>query len=152
MITVKPSPTADTRTCDVSTVDKATLLDSSKEHIYDVRRGMQFFETMIYNAGVDHDHTKISHIDSFFEDFKTKFEIQNWYDLHKRTERHHLNAPEGVRPDVNLVDVLEFIVDGVMAGVARSGKAYPPSISSDVLIKAFENTVTMIMNEVELEK
>lgn len=34
-IKIKKSPTADTRTCDVTTVDKQTLLNSSRQHITD---------------------------------------------------------------------------------------------------------------------
>ncbi|OQB10121.1 MAG: hypothetical protein BWY21_00497 [Parcubacteria group bacterium ADurb.Bin216] len=36
-------------------------------------------------------------------------------------ERHHIGVPEGQREDIDLIDVIEFIVDTVVAGVARKG-------------------------------
>ena len=72
-----------------------------------------------------------------------------WYPIHCKTERHHLN--EHCPEDVNLIDVLEMICDCVCAGMARSGGVYPISISDDVLRKAFANTVQMCINSVEME-
>jgi hypothetical protein len=43
MIPIRKSPTADTRTCDVTTVTKEQLLDSSRQHIQDVAKGLAFF-------------------------------------------------------------------------------------------------------------
>lgn len=41
-IRIKTSGTADTRTCDFKNVSKKTLLDSSVQHIADVRRGIDW--------------------------------------------------------------------------------------------------------------
>jgi hypothetical protein len=71
--------------------------------------------------------------------------------LHKREERHHINVPEGVRDDINLVDVIEYIVDCVMAGMARSGSVYDLELSDDTLKKAFKNTVELLKKNVEVD-
>jgi hypothetical protein len=53
-----------------------------------------------------------------------------------------------VREDVNLIDVLDFIADCVMAGMARSGSVYPLTLSPELLERAFQNTVSMLKAEV----
>jgi len=55
IITIKTSPTADTRTCDVSKVTKDQLLDSSKMHIEDVKKGMYYIADLIKTAADKHD-------------------------------------------------------------------------------------------------
>ena len=52
--------------------------------------------------------------------------------------------------DVNLLDVLEHIVDGVMAGLARSGTYRPSEISPELLKRAFDNTVQLLLENVEV--
>ena len=47
MIKIQKSSTADTRTCDVSKVTKDQLLESSLQHIEDVKKGMQSFENKL---------------------------------------------------------------------------------------------------------
>ena len=59
MIEIHPSPTADTRTCDFAKVTRDTLLESSRQHIKDVHRGLAFIRTMLWDAAERHDHDKI---------------------------------------------------------------------------------------------
>lgn len=151
-IKIYKSETADTRTCDWSKVTEAQLLESSMQHIKDVQYGLRFFSNMLSNAGHNHDHTKVSNISQFHADFQTGFKQQIWHEIHKSVERHHMNVPEGVRDDVNLVDVIEHIVDCVMAGIARSGQVYELKLSDELLQKAFKNTVELLKNNVELVK
>lgn len=148
---VKPSPTADTRACDVSKVDKTTLLASSEQHIRDVQNALLALASLIAPAGMRHDHDKISGIDEFHNDFKTKFEKTGWYDNHRKVNRHHLDKDDGVPEDVNLIDVLEHIADCVTAGMARSGKVTPLKLSNDVLQTAFQNTVELLKRHVKAE-
>lgn len=150
MIRIKKSKTADTRTCDVSKVSKEILLEASKSHISDVQCALRFFENMLYEAGKSHDFTKIDGIDQFHSDFKTKFEVHEWWDNHRKLERHHIGQADGVRSDVDLVDVLEFVADCVMAGMARSGSVYKLELSSELLQKAFSNTVDKLKAQVEV--
>ncbi len=148
MIRIRTSPTADTRTCDVTTVSKPQLLRSSALHINDVCQALQFFRDQIAYAAHVHDYDKIADIDSFYADFQTKFAQTAWWDRHLKLNRHHLNAPDGVRDDVNLIDVLDFIADCVMAGMARSGSVYPLELPPGVLERAFQNTVAMLKAQV----
>lgn len=148
MIVIQKSPTADTRTCDVSTVEKYALLNSSRQHIADVAKAMAFFSSKLFAAAAEHDYDKLTEIDWFFDDFKTKFEKTGWWDRHRRIHRHHLGQADGVPPDVNLLDVLEYISDCVMAGMARSGEVYPLVATNELLRKAFENTTNLLKSQV----
>lgn len=148
MIEIQKSKTADTRTCDFTKVTKETLLASSVQHIGDVRKGMEFFMSKIYEAAGRHDWDKIEKIDGFHRDFVTGFKEHSWWDNHRKINRHHLLEKDGVRDDVNLVDVIDMIVDCVMAGMGRSGSVYPLTIDADVLKKAFDNTVELLKSQV----
>jgi hypothetical protein len=148
MITIEPSPTADTRTCDVTTVTKKQLLDSSRQHIEDVQQALFFFQSLLARAAQRHDADKITDIDGFYADFQTKFAQTEWWDRHRVINRHHLNYADGIPPDVNLIDVLDFIADCVMAGMARSGSVYPLVLRPELLERAFQNTVELLKAEV----
>ena len=130
MITIHKSQTADTRTCDFANVSKETLLKSSYQHIDDVRSALWFFQSLLDQAGMAHDTDKISDIEGFHRDFLTGFKRTEWWDAHRKLNRHHLLQPDGVPEDVNLIDVLDMIADCVMAGMARSGSVYALNISS----------------------
>jgi hypothetical protein len=148
MIIIKPSPTADTRTCDFANTSKETLRESSHQHIADVREGLRYLESMVRKAAENHDYDKITDIDGFHRDFLTGFKRTEWWDKHRVLNRHHLNMADGVRDDVNLIDVMDFIVDCVMAGMARSGSVYPLELSPALLEKAFQNTVELMKRNV----
>jgi hypothetical protein len=148
MIEIQPSQTADTRTCDFANTSKETLLASSKQHIGDVRKALMFFIERIDGLANVHDFDKLTDIDGFHRDFVTGFKQTEWWDMHRKVNRHHLNIADGVRDDVNLCDVLDFIADCVMAGMARSGSVYPLQLSPELLERAFQNTVTLLKEQV----
>jgi hypothetical protein len=150
MIPIRKSATADTRTCDFANTSKETLLESSKQHINDVRQGLMFFANILSHAAYVHDHDKISDIDGFHRDFLTGFAQTTWWDNHRKVNRHHLLTPDGVPTDVNLIDVLDMIADCVMAGMARSGSVYALEMDPVVLRRAFENTVLLLKANVEV--
>lgn len=152
MIKIKKSETADTRTCDVSTVTKETLEKSSRQHVFDVVAGMMFFQNRIMSAAFSHDMDKFTEINQFYADFTTGFKQTTWWDNHRKLNRHHLNIDDGVPEDVNLVDVIEHIVDCVMAGMGRSGSVYPLSLKAEVLERAFQNTVELLKQNVEVSE
>jgi hypothetical protein len=152
MIQIQPSQTADTRTCDFANVTKETLLASSKQHIGDVRKALMFFMFQIDGLANVHDFDKLTDIDGFHRDFLTGFKETTWWDMHRKLNRHHLNAPDGVREDVNLLDVLDFIADCVMAGMARSGSVYPLHLEPELLERAFQNTVALLKAQVVVEQ
>lgn len=149
-IKIGKSATADTRTCDFANVTQETLLNSSVQHIGDVRRGLAFFGAMLAEAATNHDTDKLTDIAGFHRDFVTGFKETTWWDAHRRLNRHHLLQADGVPDDVNLIDVLDMIADCVMAGMARSGSVYQLAITDDVLRRAFENTVAVLQSHVEV--
>jgi len=148
MIEVHPSPTADTRTCDYAQVTMQQLLNSSKQHIGDVRAGLSFFIAHLRKAQLVHDPDKITDIAGFHADFVTGFAQTGWWDRHRKLNRHHLNNEDGIPDDVNLIDVLDFIADCVMAGMARSGSVYELKLPPELLERAFQNTVELLKREV----
>jgi hypothetical protein len=151
MIAIKPSPTADTRTCDWSKVTKEQLIQSSRQHIEDVAKGLEFFREMLLQAAAVHDYDKITDIDGFHKDFSVGFTQVGWRMAHRGLNRHHLNSPDGIPNDVNLIDVIEHVVDCVMAGMARSGGVYELELPSAVLQRAFKNTVELLKRNVKVE-
>lgn len=152
MITIQKSKTADTRTCDFANVSQEQLLESSLQHISDVRRALNFFIGEIKLAAAKHDRDKITDIEGFHRDFVTGFASTEWWDKHRRINRHHLLQEDGIPLDVNLIDVLDMIADCVMAGMGRSGDVYPLNISPDLLARAFENTVQLLKEQVKVEE
>jgi hypothetical protein len=148
MIAIRKSETADTRTCDFTKVTRETLLASSIQHVGDVHAGLAFLAGLLVQAAGRHDFDKLSDIDGFHRDFVTGFKQTEWWDRHRQLNRHHLNMADGVREDVNLIDVLDYIVDCVMAGMARSGSVYELKLPAELLERAFQNTVTLLKREV----
>lgn len=151
MIEIKKSKTADTRSCDYSKVEKDQLMKSSIQHISDVAKGLDYFGDLIDGSGALHDIDKLTDIDGFHRDFLTGFEKTDWWDNHRKVSRHHVLQEDGVPKDVNLIDVLEMIVDCVMAGMGRTGEVYPLNIGSDVLMTAFTNTVELLKSQVKVK-
>ena len=145
---IKKSATADTRTCDYANTTKETLLASSMQHIQDVGAAMGFFGILLCEQADRHDLDKISDIDGFHRDFLTGFKQTEWWDKHRKINRHHLMQADGVPEDVNLIDVLDMIADCVMAGMARSGSVYPLDLPTEVLTRAFNNTVDLLKSQV----
>ncbi len=149
-IQIKKLENADTRTCDWSKVTKSQLLKNSRSHISDVRKGMRLFGGLIAEAAKKHDYTKIENIDQFHEDVKTGFETVKWWGIHQRKERHHFKTPKYIQKDVNLIDILEQLIDGVIAGMARSGKYRKEVPDPKLLLKAYENTAKLLLAHVEV--
>ena len=143
-------PNGDTRTCDWSKVSWVELLSSSINHIGDVTKGMKFFTRLLMQVAKSHDFDKVKDIDRFHRDFATGFKQTAWWDKHRKENRHHLEVEDGVPDDVNLVDVIEYIVDSVVAGMARSGEVRSLEISSEVLQRALYNTVELLKRNVEV--
>ena len=150
MIEITKSPTADTRTCDFANTTKETLLDSSLVHIKDVVQGLAFFSSKITEAAGAHDYDKLTAIDWFHSDFVTGFKETGWWDNHRKIHRHHLAQEDGIPENVNLLDVLEYVADCVMAGMARSGDVYEIKLPDEVLQRALKNTVELLKSQVKV--
>lgn len=151
-IIVRPSPSADTRSADhIITEDE--LSTSTKMHIEDVRRGMDWIAQRIQKTGARHDWTKVEFFQDFYRQFRKAQETGEWgvgwYDeIHIVKERHHLQ--DRCPDDVTLLDVLEWIVDGVMAGMARNGRYEPRPLNAEILERAYMNTQKMLSNVVRV--
>lgn len=150
MIEIKKSATADTRTCDFANTSKETLLASSRQHIGDVVQALAFFISYLTRAAGEHDYDKLTTIDWFHADFITGFKETGWWNNHRKIHRHHLAQPDGVPINVNLLDVLEYIADCVMAGMARSGSVYELVLPDEVLRLAFNNTVDLLKSQINV--
>ena len=150
MIEIKQSKTADTRSSDFSKVTKEQLYQSSIQHRGDVAEGIHYFIEMLKEIMNNHDMDKLIDIKQFHEDFITGFKQTTWWDNHRKITRHHLLAEDGVPKDVNLIDVIEMIVDCVMAGMGRTGTVYPLDIKPEVLMSAFHNTANLLKLQIRV--
>ena len=113
---------------------------------------MAFFIGYLHAASVRHDYDKLTAIDWFHSDFTTGFKETGWWNNHRMIHRHHLAQPDGVPIDLNLLDVLEWIADCVMAGMGRSGSVYPLEMSNDDLQRALQNTVELLKSQVNVQE
>ena len=154
-VTIKRNTDGDTR------VAKAVpsfyrFRKSNEQHREDVRGMMREIANDINVAGAHHDYTKTDDDTGslFYRELcntlegQMNFEDGRWYKMHCETERHHLN--EHCPDDVNLIDVIEMICDCVCAGLARSGSVRPVEIDADILKRAVDNTVDMLVEAVEV--
>ncbi|MDR1305537.1 MAG: hypothetical protein LBK76_09995 [Verrucomicrobiales bacterium] len=126
------------------------MLASSRQHIDDVQKALAFFTKYLDWAAKRHDDDKINELEWFYEGFVTAFKNTGWWDHHRKITRHHLAQADGVHDDVNLLDVLEYIADCVMAGLARSGSVYDVKLDDEVLQRAFKNTVKLLKQQVRI--
>lgn len=157
-ILIKKTPNADTRSMDEGTnLNKRLIFLDTEEHIEAVQSTMKEVANVIVAQSLVHDSTKIADFDNFFDALnehvkdseKNPIKKSAWYQMHISEERHHLS--DSVPSDVNLIDILEMIVDGVVAGKARTGDVYPVEISNDILQKAVKNTQKLIIKHVKVE-
>lgn len=126
------------------------------EHRNSVKDMMLSFSDEVIVRAFAHDHTKTDDgmEDIFYHDLcetiygNMKFTDGEWAKIHYDTERHHLH--ERVPEDVNLLDVIEMIADCVCAGYARSGNVRSMELNKEILEKAFDNTVQMFSDSVEI--
>ena len=129
---------------------KEDLIESTKEHMKDVAAGLKFFAEKLEEAAKTHDFDKLENIDAFYDDFLSGFDKTEWWNNHTVISRHHINICGKSFEDVNLLDVLEYIVDCVMAGLARNGKVYKVELPYDILSTAFGNTVKLLIDNVKI--
>jgi hypothetical protein len=52
--------------------------------------------------------------------------------------------------DVTLVDVIEYLVDCVMAGMSRSGTVYDLDLPQEVLQLAFKNSIDLLKKNIKV--
>lgn len=128
------------------------ILQQTRMHIGDVSKGLSQLGKQLMARGDIHDHTKMSGIKDFHSELITDFKTDAWWKKHKATERHHLQDDDGVRENVNLLDVVECVVDCVMAGMARGGDLRKMEIPSKVLQKAVQNMADQLAKDVVVDE
>lgn len=142
MIEIRKSPSADSRSATHPvTVDE--LRKSTEMHQADVSNALRFIAEILIQKGIDHDHTKMEHMDEFHQALTSgHIKDSDWYQMHITEERHHLKSK--VPKDVNLFDVIEHVADCIMAGLARSGEVYDIDLPAETLLLAVTNTVELL--------
>lgn len=152
---MKPILLRQTNNPDTGWDNKEELLNDTLFHIHDVGKVLSSLANELNEIGYSHDWSKIKYFDDFANDCLERldtpdFKSRNWYHVHTKSERHHLNTY--VHPDVNLLDVLEMISDCVVAGKTRSGEVNPNYLilKDKVLDKAYWNTVKLISDNVHV--
>lgn len=153
-VKIRKAVMADTRSAD-RPVTYELLLNDSKSHIRDVQLLGEVCSSLFRDRLQDHDFTKILAFQQFLKDFKTAqqdpdqdFTQLPWYQYHIKTERHHLK--DRVPEDVNLFDVFEMVIDGVVASMARQGECKIFDMDPEILAQAFRNTQRQLLEYIEV--
>ena len=148
MIEITREPNADSRTAKPG-FDKEDLMKSTVAHIEHVNDGMKFMAYMMMHAAQNHDNTKLSNFDDFYAALNSgQVKNSDWYQKHITEERHHLVS--NVPMNITLIDVIEHLVDCVMAGMSRSGTVYDIDLPNDVLQLAHKNTVELLKKNIKV--
>jgi len=133
----------------IKNATKEQLAQNTNQHIMDVNRGLAYITKLIRKAGNLHDNTKFVKMNEFYDSLILRKD-NGWFEQHIKTERHHLE--QHTPDDVNLVDILEYLVDGIMAGLSRSGTYNKRELPEGLLKKAFDNTVDLMMENIDVEE
>lgn len=152
MIKIQKSITADSRSCDYKKVSVGQLRESTFQHKEDIIKAVKFFTNMLTEQAYVHDNHKLDTIKHFHKCFVGGFKDQSWWDEHKKEKHHLANKDDVDMENVNLVDVLEYISDCVVARKARTGKVSEVNIDNEVLKRAFKNTVNLLIENIEVEE
>ncbi len=151
---IKPNSNEDTRTA-IKPVSFKEFHEANVEHIKDVKKVMRFLGNKLIIQGINHDHTKLSYEDEFYDNFLSvndgvNFLTNTWYQKHIQEEKHHPFSY--CHEDINLLDIIETIADCVCAGKARSGEVRPIEFNNEILKKAVANTVKLIDEMTEVKE
>jgi len=148
MIELVKTPNADSRSAD-GKISLMALQLATANHMDHVSKGLGYFANLLRAAGKCHDHTKSDNMEDFHKALESgKIKNSRWYKMHISEERHHLVSK--VPDNVNLIDVIEHLVDCVMAGSARTGKIFDIDLSNEVLQKAHKNTVELLKKQIKV--
>ena len=135
---------------------KEQLLRDTNQHRQDVGNVLGELSLYLFERGVAHDWSKLAFFEQFSQDTLERqdtpdFKSRPWYKIHTTKERHHINA--NVPEDVDLIDLLEMIVDCVVAGKTRSGEVNNDFLilKDNILEDAYWNTVKKITDTVIVE-
>lgn len=145
-VKIKNTKNADSRTA--TNKSKKSLIEASLTHISEVQQVFNSLAYLMVKQGQQHDHTKLTEFDKFYEDYTNKSGVDfisgEWYNIHITQERHHIM--KNTYDDVNLIDVIEEIIDKVVAGKGRAGDINLEyfDINDETLRLAYNNTIKLI--------
>lgn len=154
-IIIKNTCNADSRTAKPGfTMDDVKV--ATEEHIKDVQKGMKFFADKLIEAGKRHDWTKMDNFEKEYGPLvcskvvDEEFKANPWWSRHVFEERHHVNID--FKPDVNLIDIFEHLVDDTVSGRGRSGHLTSEWMDIDpkLLYLAYWNTIRMLNDVVQV--
>jgi len=150
LIRIIKDPNADSRTVNGKVaINKLEL--ATANHIEHVQEGLGYLADLLKKAGKEHDHTKSENMEQFHEALQSgMIKKSKWYKQHITEERHHLISK--VPDDVTLIDVVEHLVDCVMAGSARTGEIFDIELPDEVLQKAHKNTVELLKKQIKVRE
>lgn len=126
----------------LSEVYNATVI-----HQGEVASLMKYLAKRLVHNGIVHDWTKTVNFDEEYGKLVTsnvkdeEFLASKWWWKHLTCERHHVK--DYAHLDVDLLDVLEFIVDRVVAEKGRTGSINMSYLELDpvILVRAYYNTI-----------
>ena len=126
------------------------VLTATRIHQVEVDETMTFLADELKFMGRMHDWTKTENFEKEYGWLVTKdikdgdFLASDWWWKHLTLERHHVK--DYAHLDVNLLDVLEFIVDRVVAEKGRAGRINMNYLDLDplVLVRAYYNTIKLL--------
>lgn len=133
-----------------------TLKADTLQHIQDVSKIMGDIGCSIIERGFSHDWSKLEYFNEFAQDTLERqdtpdFKNREWYKIHTSHERHHINAciPE----NVNFIDLIEMMVDCVVAGTARTGGVDKEFliIPDEVILMSYWNTVELLIENILID-
>lgn len=150
-IILKDSSKGDSRTSgDNPSLDE--ILDATCIHQQDVENTMKYIAHELIDKGRRHDWTKFFRFEEEYGALVSKgvadeeFLASDWWFNHITKERHHVK--DYTHLDVNLLDVLEWIVDRVCAEKGRTGSINLTYLDIDpiILVRAYYNTISLLDN------
>lgn len=148
-IVLKDTSKGDSRTSG-GTPSLEDVLTATRTHQVEVSETMDFLADELKFMGRLHDWTKTENFEDEYGYLVTndirddEFLRSDWWWKHLTLERHHVNGYAHL--DVNLLDVLEFIVDRVVAEKGRTGSINMNYLELDplVLVRAYYNTIKLL--------
>ncbi len=133
------------------------LMEDVLCHSDDVKKVLYGIADYIKQIGDYHDWTKLEYFDEFKNDcverlVEEDFKKRDWYNIHTIKERHHVNA--NCPDDVNFFDLMEMMVDCIIAGKSRTGVVNLDylDLNEGILEKAYWNTILFLLDKVVVDR
>ncbi len=128
----------------------------NEDHIQNVKNLMSIISGDLSARSQYHDYTKVREphktdfYNAVYEKIKNGIPIDesDWAKDHYELERHHLN--KHVPSDVDLIDVLEYVIDSIVSNVEQLGIKGNVTISNQDLMNALRNTVSKISDMIKI--